>query len=182
MQRVAFSPIAIVGVCVCVYVWRITRKWFEINPPFFTISTSSTNTRKPSNDVFGEVVAYAWPTFWGKRFESRPFRYIKRRYLANGDKQINYSMPSQTKLLIGFRMVYLQPDLGPFERSRSRSCNFGLWISRKRWQIGQYCYCRYIWSRLLASEWCISIWHWPILEVNIKVMQILTEYLVNGDR
>ena len=40
MQRVAFLPIAIVGLSVYLYVcmsrWWIERKRFEINPQFFT--------------------------------------------------------------------------------------------------------------------------------------------------
>ena len=102
MQRAAFSsPIAIVRVCayvcvcmcvsvcvcmsVCMPRWWISRKRLEINPPFF--STSRRPHKKPSNDFFVDVVARDFHLVSeGQRFESRPFRYIKRDYLANGDK------------------------------------------------------------------------------------------------
>ena len=35
-------------------------------------------------------------------------------------------------------------------------------------------YCRHIGRRLLAFEWYIYIWPWPILQVNVKVMRIST--------
>ena len=44
-----------VCVCVCVSHWLTTGKRFEINTPFFHRFVGH---KKPSNDIFGEVVTY----------------------------------------------------------------------------------------------------------------------------
>ena len=81
MQDVAFSSIAIVGVCVCVYVcvcvcpytprWCITGKRFEINLHCFHHPVSH---KKPSNNVFGDVVDPDLDLLYeGEIFELIPF-------------------------------------------------------------------------------------------------------------
>ena len=97
MQRVAFSPIAIVGVCVrpCVFVCMPRRRWLnqvksrlEINPPLFHQLEGHT---KPCKDLFGNVVTYDFDILSkGQRFELRQFLWIKRDYLASGDRMSKY--------------------------------------------------------------------------------------------
>ena len=44
-------------------------------------------TKKPPNDVFGDVVIHDLDLiFEGQIFESKPFGKSKRDYLANGDR------------------------------------------------------------------------------------------------
>ena len=85
MQHVAFSPMAIRPVYVCMVRWRTSLKWLEINQPVFHHLVDQ--GKKPSNHVFGNVVAHHLDlTFEGERSELRPFRWIKRGYLVNGDR------------------------------------------------------------------------------------------------
>ena len=103
MQRVAFSPVAIVGVCVwpvsvyvcvcpnvcvcvcvCMPLLWTSGKLIDINLSF---SHQIVGHKKLFNEVFGDVVADDLDlVFESQWFESRPFRYIKSCYRESGDK------------------------------------------------------------------------------------------------
>ena len=95
MQRVAFSPIAFVGLClrlcVCMPRWWISGRRFKINPPFFHHPIEHTN------DVFSDILAHELYVFCNgqilkmRNFHSgeRPFRCDERRHCCTQSSAVD---------------------------------------------------------------------------------------------
>ena len=73
--------------------------------------------------------------------------------------------------LTGIRMVYLHLILDHSKGQSQGHANFDNEYLVNGDRYDKYCYCWYIGSRLLAFDWCIYIWHWPILNVKVKIIR-----------
>ena len=116
------------------------------------------------------LLAFDWYIYvWPSHILKIKIVHISTEYLTNGSDRTNILLPILTKLPIGFRLVYLHLSLAYSKDQGQAYFDSEYLVDGDIYD--KHCYCHYTGNRLLAFNWYIYIWHWPILKVKVKIIR-----------
>ena len=149
MQRVVFSPIAVIGSSVCVRACVCGENGLETST-FFHHLVGHKKVIQHSSTLQLITLIYCLKV---KDLNQDHFERLDVVISQKVTVRVNITVVTCRRLLTGIRKVYIHLILA---HSKGRNPgHFELLITRERCKIGQkYCYCQFIESHLLAFVSC----------------------------